>query len=87
MCEDYRAGATVDRALDEADRGVRTIDCPVRVLWGAAGALPLFYDDPLALWRAYAPAVDGARDRGRRALPGRGRPAAVAEDLLAFLAR
>ena len=32
ICEDYRAGATIDRQLDEADRG-RLIDCP------GAGAL------------------------------------------------
>jgi haloacetate dehalogenase len=59
MCEDYRAGATVDRDYDDADRGIRTIACPVRVLWGAHGALPHFYDDPLELWRAYAPEVTG----------------------------
>src|SRR5262249_28605489 len=51
MCEDYRAGATIDRALDEADRGHRTIACPVLALWGADGGLPIFYDDPLELWR------------------------------------
>ena len=33
ICEDYRAGASIDRQLDEADRG-RLIDCPVLVLWG-----------------------------------------------------
>ena len=37
ICEDYRAGATVDRQLDEADRG-RLIDCPVLVLWATRGA-------------------------------------------------
>ena len=65
MCEDYRAGATIDRQLDDADRGHRTIGCPVLALWGGAGSLPRFYDDPLELWRVYAPqlrghAVDGA---------------------------
>ena len=33
MCEDYRAGATFDFALDEADRGRRRITCPVLALW------------------------------------------------------
>jgi haloacetate dehalogenase len=65
MCEDYRAGATVDRAYDDADRGTRTIGCPVRVLWGAHGALPHLYDEPLEPWRTFAPdatgrGVDGA---------------------------
>ena len=87
MCEDYRAGATVDRALDDADRGARTIDCPVRVLWGAAGALPLFYDDPLALWPPYAPAATGQGVDGAGHFLAEDEAAAVAEDLLAFLAR
>ena len=64
MCEDYRAGATVDREHDEADRGRRTIACPVRALWGGAGALPRFYDDPLELWRALAPDVTGRAVEG-----------------------
>ena len=86
MCEDYRAGATVDRALDEADRGARTIDCPVRVLWGAAGALPLFYDDPLALWLPYAPAATGRGVENAGHFLAEDEPEAVAADLLAFLA-
>ena len=38
MCEDYRAGATVDFSLDEEDRksGNRII-CPLLALWGRAG--------------------------------------------------
>ena len=36
MCEDYRAGATIDRALDEADRAAgRRIAAPLLALWGA----------------------------------------------------
>jgi haloacetate dehalogenase len=58
ICEDYRAGATVDRQLDEADRG-REIGCAVLCLWGARGALPVFYGDVLAVWRPWAPAVTG----------------------------
>jgi haloacetate dehalogenase len=34
-CADYRAGATFDSDLDEADRAAgRTISCPVHALWG-----------------------------------------------------
>jgi haloacetate dehalogenase len=34
-CADYRAGATFDADLDEADRRAgRTIGCPVHALWG-----------------------------------------------------
>jgi haloacetate dehalogenase len=58
MCQDYRAGATVDVADDEADRGRRTIRCPTLVLWGSNG--PLRRErDVLAAWRAWAPAATG----------------------------
>ena len=33
-CEDYRAGWTVDRVLDEADRGRRRIESPLLLIWG-----------------------------------------------------
>jgi haloacetate dehalogenase len=60
MCEDYRAGATIDRALDEADRADgRKLGCPTLALWGTRGALPVFYDDVLAVWREWAPGVRG----------------------------
>jgi haloacetate dehalogenase len=37
-CQDYRAGATVDRDLDEADRAAgRRITCPTLALWGDRG--------------------------------------------------
>ncbi|KAB2919111.1 MAG: alpha/beta hydrolase [Hyphomicrobiaceae bacterium] len=36
VCEDYRAGATIDRQLDEADlAGGRQITCPTFLLWGS----------------------------------------------------
>jgi haloacetate dehalogenase len=53
MCEDYRAGAGIDRALDDTDRGVRKIACPLLALWGAKGRLPDWYDVP-AVWRDWA---------------------------------
>jgi haloacetate dehalogenase len=59
MCEDYRAGAGYDRALDEEDRkSGKQIACPVQVLWGAKGALGAWYDT-LEIWRAWAPDVRG----------------------------
>ncbi|GAB3344484.1 alpha/beta fold hydrolase [Modestobacter lapidis] len=60
MCEDYRAGAGPDRALDEEDRAAgRRIAAPLQVLWGARGALPAWYDT-LAVWRDWADDVTGA---------------------------
>jgi haloacetate dehalogenase len=58
MCEDYRAGATMDFALDEADRGVRRIACPTLALWGRRGALEAWYD-VLGIWRDWADDVRG----------------------------
>jgi haloacetate dehalogenase len=84
MCEDYRAGATIDRALDEADRGNRTIDCPVLALWGAQGALPIFYDDPLELWRQFAPEVSGHAVEGAGHFIPEDEPDVVASELLKF---
>ncbi len=58
ICEDYRAAATIDFALDEADRGTRRITCPVLVLWAGRGQLPGWYD-VLAIWRDWADDVRG----------------------------
>ena len=58
ICEDYRAGATFDYQLDEADRGTRKIACPLLALWGSRGALHNWYD-VLAIWRDWADDVRG----------------------------
>ena len=84
ICEDYRAGATIDRALDDEDRGARTIACPVRALWGGAGALPRFYEDPLELWRPFAPEVAGRAIDGASHFLVEDAPGEVADDLAGF---
>ena len=58
MCEDYRAGASFDLKLDEADRGRRRIACPTLVLWGEKGLLPRWYD-VMGVWRDWADQVEG----------------------------
>jgi haloacetate dehalogenase len=58
ICEDYRAGATIDFELDERDRGRNAIGCPLLALWGEAG--PLARTDVLETWRAWAHDVRGA---------------------------
>lgn len=63
MCEDYRAGATIDRVLDDADRVAgRRIDCPILVLWSAGERHDRWYE-PLAVWRAWATDPDTVRGR------------------------
>lgn len=57
-CEDYRAAATYDFALDEADRGRKKISAPLLALWAARGALPAWYD-VLAVWRDWCDDVRG----------------------------
>lgn len=64
MCADYRAGATTDRALDEADRVAgRKIAAPLRFVWGRHG-FPSRTGDPLGLWRGWAEDVTGAEIDG-----------------------
>ena len=59
MCEDYRAGASMDFRLDDADRVAgRRIRCPVLALWGARGKMGEWYD-VLAVWRDWADDVQG----------------------------
>ena len=84
-CEDYRAGATYDFDLDEADRASgRRIGCPVLALWAAHGALPKWYD-VLAIWRDWADDVRGrALDSGHY-LPEEA-PEATCAELRSFFA-
>jgi haloacetate dehalogenase len=57
-CEDYRAGATYDFALDEADRGHKKIASPLLALWAGRGEVGTWYD-VLAVWRDWADDVRG----------------------------
>ncbi|NUR74275.1 MAG: alpha/beta hydrolase [Hamadaea sp.] len=60
MCEDYRAGLTVDRDADDADRRAgRRITCPTLVVWATRDDLEDLYGDPVEVWRGWADAVRG----------------------------
>ena len=63
MCEDYRAAATIDYQLDEANRGVKRINCPLLVLWSKQGHLSKWYD-VLSIWRDWADDVRGKAIEG-----------------------
>ncbi len=56
-CEDYRAGATIDLAHDEAN-GEARIESPLLVLWGDRGVVHHTYD-VLDIWRRQAERVEG----------------------------
>ena len=61
MCEDYRAGATLDRAADRDDwAAAKTIAAPVHLVMSRRG-LAAGGDDPAGLWRHWAPAARAAR--------------------------
>lgn len=60
MLEDYRAGLTVDREDELADRRAgRTVDCPLLLLWSLRDDLVQLVGDPLAVWRPWATDVRG----------------------------
>jgi haloacetate dehalogenase len=57
MCEDYRAGASIDLVHDEADFDQK-VTCPLLVLWSATGYVGRT-QDVLGVWRDYATDVRG----------------------------
>ena len=62
MCEDYRAGASIDLKHDEADLSQK-VSCPLLTLWGLKGPMGRIYD-VLAIWRERGINVNG------KGLPG-----------------
>jgi haloacetate dehalogenase len=62
MCEDYRAGASIDLTHDEADLA-KKVTCPLLTLWGLKGPMGRIYD-VLAIWKERGVAVSG------KGLPG-----------------
>lgn len=55
-CEDYRAGATIDAEIDQADCGVRKIQPPLLALWGDRGGRRASLVD---VWKEWAADVRG----------------------------
>ena len=56
-CEDYRAGASIDLAHDEADFDNK-VSCPLLAIWSATGYVGRT-EDVLQVWREYATDVRG----------------------------
>lgn len=60
MLEDYRAGLTIDRAHEEADKASgRRLEMPLLVLWSLRDDLEQLYGNPLAIWKDWATDVRG----------------------------
>lgn len=89
FCEDYRAGATLDRAQDEADLAAgRTIACPVVLISGQfylTRGSSMAGDTPLDIWRmSFAPDASGTEvDSGH--FVAEENPAATLAALQSFL--
>lgn len=82
MCEDYRAGASIDLKHDAADLNTK-IACPLLTLWGEKGPMGRIFD-VLAIWKERGVNVTG------KGLPGGHNlqedvPAEVLAELRAFL--
>jgi len=60
MLEDYRAGLTIDRQHEEADRAAgRRLTCPTLVLWSEDDDLAELHGDPVQIWTGWADDVRG----------------------------
>ncbi len=61
MCEDYRAGATIDVEADSADEAAgQTIDCPTLVLASRHNLIRPGAPAPIDVWRdSFAPDAEG----------------------------
>ncbi len=81
MCEDYRAGATIDLEHWKKDLH-KKIQCPLLVLWGGKGAMGLLYN-VLDEWREIAVDVRGKAFDGGHWLPEQF-PKDVSAELLSF---
>lgn len=58
ICQEYRAAATVDCEVDEADRGKRKISCPLLSLWSKHGLVERALGG-LSAWDAWAENATG----------------------------
>lgn len=87
MCEDYRAGLTVDHAHGEQDRATgRRIQCPTLVLYATRDDMEEIYGDPVAVWRPWVNATLDGRPIDSGHHQAEDAPDELAAALLDFLA-
>jgi haloacetate dehalogenase len=88
ICEDYRAGASIDLEHDEKDiKTGHKIGCPVLLLWGATGGVGRNHDPgPAEIWKAYASNIVGARTMPSGHYLSEEAPKETTEALLEFFA-
>ncbi|HWN33637.1 MAG TPA: alpha/beta hydrolase [Pseudonocardia sp.] len=84
-CSDYRAAASLDLTLDNADfEAGRRVECPLLALWGGSSFVGRTYD-VLSVWRDYATDVRGRALPSDHYLPEEA-SSAVTEELTGWLA-
>ena len=85
MCEDYRAGASIDVEIDAADRAAqRRLACPILALWSRTSLGG--WHDVLNVWKAWAadPALVSGREFETGHYLAEEAPDEVAEELQRF---
>ncbi len=83
-CEDYRAAASIDLELDDADVSAgRRVQAPLLALWGDEGRMGQLYDVG-RIWTDYADEVSGRAVRGGHFVAEEA-PEETSDALLAFL--
>ncbi len=84
ICEDYRAGESIDRYHDAFDVAQgKTIDAPTLVLWGANGLVEKFFT-PLKCWEKFCTQLEGRSLPCGHFIPEE-EPELLLEELKAFL--
>ena len=87
MLEDYRAGLTVDRADEEADRAAgRRVACPTLVLWSGRDDLEDLHGDPRKIWADWTTDLRGGRSIDSGHHMAEDAPQELAAELGRFLA-
>lgn len=62
ICEDYRAGASIDLVHDAEDiKAGRKVSCPALILWGATGGVGRTKPSPGEIWKSYASNIVAAK--------------------------
>ena len=86
VCEDYRAGVTIDFEMDRADFDAkRKITCPSAIYWGEQSHTEKFFD-PRTAWPAYCANIVRLKPLPCGHYPAEQVPDLVSEELEAFFA-
>lgn len=84
VCEDYRAGATLDFAMDRADfEAGRKVSCPAAIYWGEKSHTEKYFD-PRRAWPQYCEHIERLRSLPCGHYPAEQVPDEVYDELKGF---